>query len=209
MQAVRGCPSVYAAEAARPVGELGTAMAQEVEGLAELLRTLQALPKEIVSVKGGPVRVGLRKAGQVWQRAAQANIDRIVAEPNKDGRPSVSSGTLKRAVIVSRDPNPQRSGANERVLVKLRRKDRAPNGQTVHAYGGSLEFGSIRAHDDQGKRFRTARQRLKYLEFGTETVAPKPWLRPVVPEKSSEALSVFISETRKAIDRAVKKARRK
>lgn len=159
-------------------------MAQEIEGLAELLRTLEALPREIVSVKGGPVRVGLRKAGQVFQRAAGANIDRIVAEPNKGGRPNVSSGTLKNAVIVSRDPNPQRSGANERVLVRLRRKDRAPNGASVHAYGGMLEFGN-------------------------EQVPAKPWLRPVVPEKSSEALSVFIAETKKAIDRAVKKARRK
>lgn len=159
-------------------------MAQEVEGLAELLRTLEALPREIVSVKGGPVRVGLRAAGKVWQRAAQANIDRIVAEPNKDGRPSVSTGTLKKTVIVSRDPNPQRSGANERVLVRLRRKDRAPNGASVHAYGGMLEFGN-------------------------EQVPAKSWLRPVVPEKSSEALSVFINESRKAIERAVKKARRK
>lgn len=181
----------------------------EIEGLGDLLRTLEALPREIVSVKGGPVRVGLRKAGQVWQRAARANIDRIVAEANKDGRPSVSTGTLKRAVIVSRDPNPQRSGANERVLVRLRRKDRAPNGQSVHAYGGSLEFGSIRAHNEAGQRFRTPSQRLKYLEFGDETVRPKPWIRPVVREKSTEALNVFTSEARKAIDRAVKKARRK
>lgn len=180
----------------------------EIEGLGELLRTLQALPKEIVSVKGGPVRVGLRAAGKVWQRAAQANIDRIVAEPNKDGRPSVSSGTLKKAVIVSRDPNPHRSKANERVLVRLRKKDRAPNGQSVHAYGGSLEFGSIRQRNAKGKRM-TARQKLAYLEHGGESVQAKPWLRPVVPEKSAEALNVFIAETRKAIDRAVKKARRK
>jgi hypothetical protein len=136
----------------------------EIEGLGELLRTLEALPREIVSVKGGPVRVGLRKAGQVW--------------------PSVTSGTAKGAVIVSRDPNPQRSGANERVLVRLRRKARAPNGASVHAYVGTFEFGN-------------------------EQVPAKPVFRPVVPQKSSEALNVFISETRKAIDRAVKKARRK
>jgi hypothetical protein len=183
----------------------------EVEGLAELLRTLEALPREIVSVKGGPVRVGLRKAAQVFQKAAQANIDRIVAEPNKDGRQSVSTGTLKRAVIVSRDPNPQRSGANERMRVMLRRKAIAPNKQSVHAYGGSLEFGSVRQRNARGKRM-SIRQRLLYLgslEHGAEQVAAKPWLRPVVPEKSAEALSVFIAETRKAIDRAVKKARRK
>lgn len=159
-------------------------MAEEVEGLGDLLKTLQALPKEIVSVKGGPVRVGLRAAGKVWQRAVQANIDAIVAQPNKDGRPSVSSGTARGSVIVSRDPNPQRSGANERVLIRLRRKARAPNGQSVHAYVGTFEFGS-------------------------EQVPAKPVFRPVVPQKSSEALSVFITESKKAIDRAVKKARRK
>lgn len=156
----------------------------EIEGLGELLKTLKALPKEIVSVKGGPVRVGLRAAGRVFQRAAQANIDRIVAEQNKDGRPSVSSGTLKKAVIVSRDPNPQRSRANERMLVRLRRKDRAPNGASVHAYGGMLEFGN-------------------------EQVLAKPWLRPVVAEKSSEALNAFIKSTRRSIKSAVKRARRK
>lgn len=158
-------------------------MAEEVEGLGELLRTLKALPREIASVEGGPVLFGLRKAGRVFLKAAQENIDRIVAEPNKGNRPSVSTETLKGALYVGRDRNPQRSGANERVLVRLRKKN-APNGASVHAYGGMLEFGN-------------------------EHVAAKPWMRPVVPEKSAEAVNVFISEARKKIDRAVKKARRK
>lgn len=159
-------------------------MAEQVEGLGELLATLKALPKEIVSQRGGPVRSGLRKAAQVFQREAQQNIARIIAEPNKGGRPSVTTWTLIRSVIVSRDRNPKRSRANERYLVRLRRKARAPNGASVHAYGGMLEFGN-------------------------EKVPAKSWLRPVVPAKSSEAISVFIAETRKGIDRAVRRAKRR
>lgn len=154
-----------------------------VEGLGELLRTLKSLPGEIVSRSGGPVKSGLRKAGQVFQREAQANIDRIVAEPNEGNRTSESTGTLRGAVIVSRDPRPAQSGANERYVVRLRRSAKAPNGANANVYGG-------------------------VLEFGREGGEAKPWLRPVVPAKSSEAVQVFIVEARKGIDRAVKRARK-
>jgi len=160
-------------------------MATEIEGLDALMRTKEALPKELVSQRGGPVRTGLRAAGKFFQKAAQAIIDRIVAEPNLDGR-NESSGALKKAVIVSRDPKPQRAlkgQKGERFVVRLRRSAKAPNGERVNKYGG-------------------------VLEFGHEKMAAKPWLRPVVPEKAGAAMQEFVKGMRRGIDAAVRKAKR-
>lgn len=156
-----------------------------VEGLGELLKTLEALPREIVSQRGGPVRSGLRKAALVLRDQARANIDRIVSEPN-EGPTYTPTDTLKNALIVTRDPRPQRAGISkgERFLLRVRRRDAYPDGTKANLVGGVLEFGS-------------------------EKMQAKPWLRPVLPQKGQEAIRVFIQETRKAIDRAVKRARRK
>ena len=81
-----------------------------LEGLKELLETMQRLAPEIVSRRGGPVRVALRKAAVVVQKEYRANVDRIAAE----GETNESTGTLRKAIIVSRKkpgktPPPPRS----------------------------------------------------------------------------------------------------
>lgn len=112
---------------------------QHVQGLDELLATLKALPPSLVSKRGGPVRAALRKAAVVIQLEARANVRRIVAEPNKGGRDSISTGTLELAIIVSRKkPPPGQKG--ERFHIRVKRGAKAPNGVTANKYGGILEF---------------------------------------------------------------------
>lgn len=153
-----------------------------VKGLDELLETLKALPPSLVSKRGGPVRTALRKAAVVIQLEAKQNVQRIVAEPNKDGRDSISTGNLERAIIVSRrKPAPGRKG--ERFHVRVKRGAKAPSGVTANKYGA-------------------------ILEFGYEGVPAKPWLRSAFEAKRAEALDVFVSDLRRGLDAAVAKARR-
>lgn len=153
---------------------------QTIHGLDDVLRKLKALPPEIVSKRGGPVKAALRKGGKVIASQAQTNIRAIVAKPDEDGY--VSTDTLAKSVAVSRDPNPQRSGANERYRVHVRRK----------------------AYPDGTKTVATGR----YLEFGTEQRPPTPWLLPAFMEKRQQALDTVVSELTKGIDRIVRKLSR-
>jgi HK97 gp10 family phage protein len=160
------------------------AQLQYVKGLEGILDTLKRLPPELVSKGGGPVRVALRKGGVVFQKEAQENVRRIVAEPNKDGQPSDSTGTLEKAIIVSRKkPAPGFNG--ERYHVRVKRGAKHPQtGVTANKYGG-------------------------ILEFGYESVPAKSWLRTAFETKKQEALDTVVSELRKRVDAAVKKARKK
>lgn len=155
---------------------------QQIEGLSELLETLERLPPEIVSKGGGPVRTALRKAAVIIQKEAQANVRRIILEPNKDGRTPESSGTLEKSIIVSRR-KPRSGFKGERFQVRVKRGAKNPRGVTANKYGG-------------------------VLEFGYEGVPAKPWLRPAFETRKQEALTIFMSELRKRIDAAARKARK-
>jgi HK97 gp10 family phage protein len=153
---------------------------QTLHGLDDVLRKLRALPPEIVSKRGGPVKAALRKGAKVIADQAVQNIEAIVQKPDEDGY--VSTGTLAKSVAVSRDPKPQQSGANERYRVHVRRK----------------------AYPDGTKTIATAR----YLEFGTEQRPPTPWLLPAFMSKRQQALETVVTELNKGIDRIVKKLSR-
>jgi HK97 gp10 family phage protein len=150
---------------------------QTLHGLDDVLRKLKALPPEIVSKRGGPVKAALRKGAKVISAQAVENINALA-----DISPYENTGILADAVTVSRDPNPQKSGANERYRVHLRRK-KHPNGVTAVAAG-------------------------RYLEFGTEKRQPTPWLLPAFMSKRQQALDTVVSELNKAIDRIIKKLSR-
>lgn len=150
---------------------------QNLHGVDDFLRKLKSLPPEIVSKRGGPVKSALRKGGVVIQKAAQQQINTITAKPDEDGY--VSTGTLAKAVVVRRDPRPQRSGANERYRVLVARR-KYPDGTKTIATG-------------------------RYLELGTEKRAPTPWLTPAYFSARQEALNTVVSELEKSINRIIKK----
>jgi len=150
---------------------------QTLHGLDDVLRKLKALPPEIVSKRGGPVKSALRKGAKVIAVQAVENINAITEKPDESGY--VSTGTLAKAVTVSRDPKPQQSGANERYRIHIRRKT-YPDGTKTVATG-------------------------RYLEFGTEQRPPTPWMLPAFLEKRQQALDTVVSELLKGIDRIVKK----
>ena len=158
-----------------------------IEGLQGVLRTLQQLPPEIVSKNGGPVRFALRKAAQVIQKEAISNLERVIAEPNADGEES-STGLLKKNIVLTRGR--RNSFKGESFLVRIRSK---------------------RYPESTGKKSVTTAQVGRLLEYGTETRAPMPWLRPAYAAKRGEALQVFSVEINKrlnSIQRRLERANR-
>lgn len=110
----------------------------KIEGLPDLLKKLKALPPELVSNRGGPVRSSLRKAAVVIQKQAKANIDRMVTE----GETNESTGLLSKSIIVSRKKPGSFKG--ERYWVRIKRSARNREGVSANKYGGVLEFGEER-----------------------------------------------------------------
>lgn len=148
-----------------------------IQGLEDILRTLNSLPSEVVSRRGGPVRVALRKAAVVVQKEYQANIERIAVE----GESNESTGTLKKAAIVSRKKPGNFKG--ERFWLRIKRGAKNPDGVTANTYGGVLEFGDKR-------------------------IPAKAPMRRAWEVKKGEALNTFMREMPKAIAAAVKRARK-
>jgi HK97 gp10 family phage protein len=152
---------------------------QTLHGLDDVLARLKALPPEIVSKRGGPVKSALRKGAKVIADRAVANIRAITSQPEGEGDGYVSTDTLAKSVAVSRDPKPQQAGANERYRVHLRKRT-YPDGTRTIATG-------------------------RYLEFGTEKRTATPWLQPAFMETRQRALDTVVDELGKGIARAIKK----
>lgn len=166
-----------------------------VSGLNGVLQTLQSLPPEIVSAKGGPVKNALRKAAQVIQKQAKANVRAIVAEPNKDGRPTQSTGALEKAITVTRGKM-RGTVKGEKYLVRVPHK--------------LVKYANTKKNQRLGRVGKYYKQEPptyygRMLEYGTSKMRPHPWLRPAVEQKGAEAIQVFTDDLNKSIDATVKK----
>lgn len=156
----------------------------DIQGLDGVLKTLQSLPPEIVSKRGGPVKLALAKAARVIRDQAAVNLDKAIRINGAQ-----STGLLGKNVVVTRGKEPIGT-KGERYLVRVRRK----------AYDGE----KISKRQKAGKRV-TTHKTASLLEYGSSHQPATPWLRPAVEEKGSEALSVFTTELNRRIDAAVKK----
>lgn len=164
----------------------------KIEGLEGVLRTLKQLPPEIVSARGGPVRRALRKASLVMKNEMQANVQKIIDDPNlsQDGRviPLKSTGLAVKNIITTRRKNPPGiKGEWYRVGPRLRKK--------YPSAGGAKEV--------------TVVQNLRQLETGTERRRPYPWARPAFDARKNEVLQVFPVELKKDIARIERRLAKK
>ncbi len=170
---------------------------QTLHGLDDVMRKLQALPKELSGKKGGPVARALRKGGNVIAAQAKANVRAIVAAPNAGGEASRSTGALEKAIGVTRNKRPQLDGANEGVEVKVR-------GGIIRKYANS-RFNRGKRRD--GKEYKTEPNEFygRMLETGTEKMRPHPWLAPAFMTERQKALDTIVSSLLTDIARIVKK----
>jgi HK97 gp10 family phage protein len=156
---------------------VSTIVRGSVTGLHETISVLQALPPELVSKGGGPVKLALAKAARVIRDQAQKNVRAGVAE-----RGNESTGTLEKNIIVSRGKRGLGPQKGERYLVRVRPR--------VARYANTKR--NVRARK-AGKRYFAEGPAFygRFLEYGTSKAPAYPWLRPAVAQKGEEAIMVF------------------
>lgn len=162
---------------------------QTLHGLDGVLAKLKALPPEIVSKRGGPVKTALRKGALVIQKEWQAQIRRIIDDPNAGGLPGESTGLLHKSIQVKRNSRPKEVGANEAYQVKIKARQRYPNASTADGPVTAAKVGRL-------------------LEVGTERRAPMPWATPGYFAKRQAALDTVVSELGKGIAAVIRKMER-
>lgn len=152
-------------------------------GLDDVLRRLKALGPE-ASKRGGPVRAAVRKAAVVIQKEAQANVRKIIAQPNK----------------AASDPS---TGLLEKSIAPFRAKARpGENGETFVV---TVKRGAKYSDERIRGKLKTARIVGQRLEYGTSKVQPMPWMRPAFHAKKDEAVKVMTDELVKGIARLERK----
>lgn len=148
-----------------------------IQGIDGVLKTLESLPKEIASKRGGPVARALAKGARVIRDEAKKNLAAQIARGGDN-----STGLLLKNVVASRGKAPN-LGKGERYLVRVRRK----------SYPRS-----------KGKPV-TTRKTAMWLEYGAEDQPATPWLRPAVHMKGQTAINIIIADLNRRLEVEVKK----
>jgi HK97 gp10 family phage protein len=151
-----------------------------LEGLSDLLAKLKALPAEIGSKGGGPLRMALFTATKLVRDDAQS-------------RAPVDTGRLQRNVIAFRDRDPRSSGLTEQYGITYRRGKKGRDRKAYHT--------SARGEKDAFYG--------RFVEFGTSKSPAQPFLRPAFEAKKREAAELFRTKLAAAIAAAAKKMERR
>lgn len=153
----------------------------KLEGVEQTLQMLRSLPPEIVSKRGGPVKLALAKGARLLRDEAKRNLQAAIAQSG-----DVSTGLLLKNVIASRGK--ALTGAKgERYLVRVRRK----------------------AYPDRQGESVTTRKTAALLEYGSSHQPATPWLRPALQAKGAEVVRVVTEDLNRRIDLVVQKLARK
>ena len=159
---------------------------QHVQGLDGLLDALKALPPEISSKNGGPARAALAKGAKIIRDDARLRVP-------------VDTGAVKANIVMKRDSRPDRFDVNERYTVGVR--------------GGAKQYANTKRNVRKGragKQYETAGNTFywRFLEFGTEKAAARPFLRPAFESNQAKAMTAIVDTLTKGIERAAKKVAR-
>lgn len=150
----------------------------KVSGVDGVLATLRSLPSEVVSKRGGPVKLSLAKGARFLRdkekQALQAQI--------KAGDDSESTGLLLQNIIASRGKAPT-SGKGERYLVRVKRK----------MYPGR-----------KGEQVSTLKS-AQIKEYGSEKQAPSPFIRNTAAAFAQQTVTIITTDLVRRIDVLVKK----
>ena len=159
---------------------------QRVEGLDQLLKNMQQLPRELVSKNGGLVRSALFQATKLVREDVRARAPR-------------DTGNLARNVIAVRDRNPQAAGASERYVITVRRKrqTKRAKAKAVRKASGKIDYRA------SGDAFYW-----RFVEFGTKDSRAQPFLRPGFEAQKGAAVDAFRESLGKGVQRVVRRMRK-
>lgn len=153
----------------------------KLTGVDGVLATLQSLPAEVVSKRGGPVKAALRKGALVILNEEKLRLQASIANQSP-GAKRETTGLLLKSLIASRGKAPT-SGKGERYLVRVKRK----------------------TYTRKGGRPVTTLKSAQLLEYGSSKQPAEPWIRPAFLAKAEQAIRTVEVELVAGIDRVVKK----
>ncbi|CAB3904863.1 hypothetical protein LMG26858_04428 [Achromobacter anxifer] len=151
-----------------------------LRGVDDVMRTLQSLPAEVVSKRGGPVKTALARGARYLRDRAKENLRATIAQSGDE-----STGLLVQNVIASRGKPPIGSNG-ERYLVRVRQKTYAR----------------------KGKEPVTTRKTAALKEYGSSHQPATPWLRPAVQQHGQRVIELVSADVVRQIEKVVAKARR-
>lgn len=143
----------------------------DIKGADNVLKTLQSLPPEVVSKRGGAVKLALAKGARLIRNEVKKNLQRTI-------KTDESTGLLEKNIIASRGKQPYGT-KGERYLVRVKRK----------------------TYPDRDGRPVTTLKTANILEYGSEKQEPAPFIRPAAQAKAQEAINVIVNDLVKRVDK--------
>lgn len=151
----------------------------KLTGVEDTLRLLKSLPPEIVSKRGGPVKLALKKGAQRLLEIAKINLLASIAIHESE-----STGLLVSQLIARRGRPPEGvRGELYQVLVKRKRYPKQK--EQSHSV--------------------TTIQTGVYLEYGGVHQPATPWLRPAVMGHGEEIIQLITTDLNQRIAKIIKK----
>lgn len=158
----------------------------QLNGLDTVLATLNKLPKEVVSKRGGIVRQAVFAGARVIRVEARKNLTKATSNARKDGNNAVSTGLTAKNIVIRRK-NMLNGEKGERALLTV----------------------AYKPHPGYKSKFR--KKPIKFndiafmLEYGTSKQRAEPWLRPAFNAKKEQAIDKMRSDLLLKIDRLAQK----
>jgi hypothetical protein len=149
----------------------------KLTGVEGVLDTLQSLPLEVVTKRGGPVKLSLALGARILRGYAKQNLRASIARNGER-----STGELEKRVIASRGKAPF-GGKGERYLVRVKKRD------------------YINADGVKTNPLMTA----NLLEWGSSHQPATPWLRPAVQMHGQEVIDKVSADLVRRIQQTVRK----
>ena len=172
----------------------------ETEGLDDLLQKMDGLVHDM-KFRGG--RFALRKAAQVLQKQAAENAERL-------NDPETAEEIAKNVAVRWSGRRFRRTGdlmfrvgilggarSSSKSAVKSERRRRRAGIKSLK------EMGELEGKGKQNPGGDTYYWR--FLEFGTAKAAARPFMRPVPGQAGQKAVSEFVTQYGKALDRAIRR----
>lgn len=155
----------------------------QVQGLDGVLDRLKALPEAVGAKGGGPVRAALAKGARVFRNQAISNAPR-------------DTGLLQESIVARRDSRPGAVGATEAYFIGVKRKSRRYSNTKRNRGKGRVG----KTYFVDGTAFYWL-----WVEFGSEKMAARPFLRPAFEQRKEDALNVIVNEMQAGLARAERK----
>lgn len=161
----------------------------DIKGLSGILKTLESLPEELVSKRGGPVRMALRAGAKILR---DEEVLRFKALVDQQGTPD-STGLLEKSFVIKRARMPSLATKGERVIVSVKRN--------IYVKSIARKFKNIGTNVETV----TTRKTAHLFEYGSSHQPPRKFIYPAFTAKAGEAVDVIQNDLKRRIDIIVNK----